>query len=261
MLQKLIDEIETENMEYVKNNSVGNPRIAIINTNLDDEASQRYIRNKVKKMNEFGIDVEIHCPNSRWDFETLIDSLNIRPEISGIIIQHPISKTIKIDTQVAFDLVNPHKDIDRLSSAFKESKNENHLPVTAHGIYKLIEKLPKKRYRILFLGAGATTNKRLFDYMFQEGKHHCRILNSKNSEIERQSDINWAEIIVASTGRAEILRCTDKIVISPSIIKTDKGFKSDISDLYRHLNLTHEVLKSIGKMTLSGILRRCYEVL
>src|SRR6267143_4954970 len=56
-------------------------------------ASEIYVRNKVKACAEMGIYSEKHTPNdsiSTQDLLALIESLNAREEIDGILVQMPL---------------------------------------------------------------------------------------------------------------------------------------------------------------------------
>jgi 5,10-methylene-tetrahydrofolate dehydrogenase/methenyl tetrahydrofolate cyclohydrolase len=71
--------------------------------------------------------------------------------------------------------------------------------------------------------------------------------------------IEWADIIVSSTGIPNILECEGKFVISPTICKTEEGFRGDLRHDLREVNKVHKILGGIGKLTTSALLRRAYE--
>src|SRR6201996_8968751 len=76
-------------------------------------ASQIYVRSKVKTCGELGIYSEMHTPDASVTTEELlelIDSLNARDEIDGILIQLPLPK--HIDTERLLEAVVPEKDVD-----------------------------------------------------------------------------------------------------------------------------------------------------
>ena len=263
MLQYLIEVQEAENLKIANKISLElneKPIVAIINTNEKDEPSLRYINSKKKNLSNYKIETEIFYVHNDIELTETIKMLNEDTKIDFIIVQSPFSDNITLKPQFVFDLILKEKDIDRLRSEFYYDTNFNNLPLTACGIYRLINSI-KYQYKenILFLGNGITTNKRLFLKMFDEGKFDCRITNSKTPKKSLDELINWSHIIVASTGIPEILECKDKIVISPTIFKSSDGFRSDLKDSVYEFNFTHKKIGGIGKLTISELIRRIFE--
>lgn len=268
MIQNIINELEECNLQVTqafKENYDFKPNIAIINTNKEDEASQRYIRNKVKKCEKYDIKTSIHEPTNMEELFNTISNLNKNKEVTSIIIQYPFAKWVTLKTQEVFDLVKPEKDIDRLHSCWYYDKSVKNLPLTAYGIYTIIEELYyngsiKEGEKILFYGNGITTNKRLFLNMFDRGKYDCRIANSKTPKSSVKELINWSKIVISGVGKKNSLNCVGKTVICPSIIKNEDGsFSSDLVEDKRDKNWTHNVIGGIGKLTTSLLLLRAYE--
>ena len=268
MLNKIINELVEENFELSKiYRGVHRikPHIAIINTNLKDEPTQRYIRNKTKKCNEYGITTSVHEPKNMSELLELINNLNKNEKVSSIIIQYPFANWVDKSTQEIFDLVSPKKDIDRLHSCWYYNKFSTNLPLTAEGIKSIIRKLSdinkiNKGENILFVGNGITTNRRLFLNMFDEGDYECRIINSKTSEKSKKELIHWSHLIISGVGKKDFLDTEGKIVISPTIIKNEDGtFSSDLMDSKRKKNITHNVIGTIGKLTVSKLILRAYQ--
>lgn len=268
MIQKIINELEETFLSVTKaykENYKLEPCIAIINTNVNDEPSQRYIRNKRKKCEDYGIKTTLHEPTNMEELYSTISNLNANKQITSIIIQYPFAKWIDIPQQRVFDLVSPEKDIDRLHSCWYYDKDVHNLPLTAFGIYKIIETLffenkLKFQDKILFNGNGITTNKRLFLKMFDEGRFDCRIINSKTPKHSVRELTHWAHLIVSGIGKKDSLDIEGKYVICPSIIKNEDGtFSSDLKDEQRDKNITHKVIGGIGKLTTSSLLMRAFE--
>lgn len=262
MLQKNIDLISEKNemvSQLYKDEGVKKPFVAIVSTNPFDEPSERYMRNKVIKLESKGCEAQVYSAENNKDLVDLITNLNQHADVTSIIIQAPFGDKITMETQDVFDLVDPKKDIDRLHSKWYYDKKETNLPLTALGIYRLIQKQFSRGKKILFYGNGLTTNKRLYLKMFDEGTHDCRIANSKTPNDSIKELIEWADIIVSATGIPEILECEGKHVISPTIAKTENGFRGDLKHELRDKNHVHNVLGGIGKLTTSMLVRRAYE--
>lgn len=265
MIQHLIEEIYEENLketEELKNDrSIKQPYIVILST-TDDEPSRRYITNKMKKCKENDIKCDVKYPTSLESLKRMIEVANNDSQVTSIIAQFPLANYVT-NYQEIFDMIKPEKDIDRLHSKFYYDKESSNLPLTAEGLKKLLKKVsnkfPYECKRILFLGNGMTTNKRLFLHMFDKGEFDCRIANSKTPKHSIKELIDWSDIIVSGIGKENSLECKGKIVISPSIIKTENGFRSDLTEELRNANVTHKVIGSIGKLTTSNLILRAYK--
>jgi methylenetetrahydrofolate dehydrogenase (NADP+)/methenyltetrahydrofolate cyclohydrolase len=88
------------------------PGLAVILVG-ENPASQIYVRSKVKTCAELGLYSEMHTPPASITTEellALVDSLNARDDIDGILIQLPLPK--HVDTERLLEAVDPRKDVD-----------------------------------------------------------------------------------------------------------------------------------------------------
>ncbi len=79
----------------------------------DDPASAIYVRNKVKACEELGIrSIELRpdAGLSTEDLLAMIEGLNGRDDVDGILVQLPLPK--QIDTKRVLEAVSPAKDVD-----------------------------------------------------------------------------------------------------------------------------------------------------
>ena len=85
--------------EVIKLKDMGiNPKLAVIMVG-DDKASKVYVKNKSKACEEVGIQYEEHLLNADIEMDELlsiIDELNNRQDIHGILLQSPIPKHLDI---------------------------------------------------------------------------------------------------------------------------------------------------------------------
>ena len=99
--------------EVIKLKDMGiNPKLAVIMVG-DDKASKVYVKNKSKACEELGIQYEEHLLNADIEMDELlsiIDELNNRQDIHGILLQSPIPK--HLDINKAFNRINYNKDVD-----------------------------------------------------------------------------------------------------------------------------------------------------
>lgn len=88
------------------------PGLAVVLVGADP-ASQIYVRNKVKTCGEIGIYSDHITPPASITTEELlavVEELNMRPDIDGILVQMPLPK--QIDSQRVLEAIAPEKDSD-----------------------------------------------------------------------------------------------------------------------------------------------------
>lgn len=93
------------------------PRLAIILVG-DDKSSETYVKAKGKASAEVGIEqMTIHraAEISHEELLELVDNLNARPDIDGILVQLPLPA--HINTQKIIEHISPDKDVDGLTPA------------------------------------------------------------------------------------------------------------------------------------------------
>ena len=79
----------------------------------NDPASEVYVGSKVKTCAELGMVSEKLTPSadiSTDELLAIVQELNARPEIDGILVQMPLPK--HVDTQRVLDAISPEKDVD-----------------------------------------------------------------------------------------------------------------------------------------------------
>jgi methylenetetrahydrofolate dehydrogenase (NADP+)/methenyltetrahydrofolate cyclohydrolase len=119
-----------------------------------DPASQIYVSNKVKTCAQLGLyseKIELPETTSTDELLALVQQLNSRDEIDGILIQLPLPK--QVDTPLVLNSVDPAKDVDGFHpvNIGKLTLNEPGLRAcTPAGIIEMLD-----RYRIELKGARA----------------------------------------------------------------------------------------------------------
>lgn len=107
-------EIKAEVAQEVRKLSAQNiqPGLAVILVG-SVAASEMYVRSKVKTCGELGIYSEMLTPPetvTTQELLAIVDSLNVRNEIDGILIQLPLPA--HVDTKHLLEAVAPEKDVD-----------------------------------------------------------------------------------------------------------------------------------------------------
>lgn len=132
----------SEEVKYLVSKGI-RPGLAVVLVG-EDPASQIYVRNKGKACEEVGFYSDTYVlPSTSTEKELLdlIDILNIRSDIHGILVQSPLPKHIDPDTVI--NAILPEKDVDcfhpqnvgRLMTG-----NPYFLPCTPAGVVELIKR-------------------------------------------------------------------------------------------------------------------------
>ena len=182
------------------------PGLAVILVG-ENPASQLYVNSKVKTCAELGIYSEMHTPHESVTTDQLLDlvqSLNERNEIDGILIQLPLPA--HVDTELLLEAVIPEKDVDgfhpinagRLLSGAPSEKVL--APCTPAGIMEMLRRsdIPISGQRAVVIGRSNIVGKPIAAMLLNASATvticHSRTRNLP--EIVREADI-----VVAAIGR------------------------------------------------------------
>ena len=128
-------ELKTE-VENLKKEGI-NPGLAVIIVG-EDPASQVYVRNKERACEECGIYSEkyaLPAETTQEELLKLIDELNNKSSISGILVQLPVPK--HIDEKTIINAIAPNKDVDAFHPVMVG--NYDFVPCTPAGVMELIK--------------------------------------------------------------------------------------------------------------------------
>ena len=118
------------------------PKLAVILVG-DNSASKVYIKNKSKACNDVGVEFEEIILDNNTSMEKLlsiIDELNVRRDINGILLQSPIPEGLNI--QKAFERINYKKDVDGFNPINVGKLmigQDTFISCTPYGIIKMLE--------------------------------------------------------------------------------------------------------------------------
>ena len=183
------------------------PKLAVIMIG-DDKASQVYVRNKSKACDEIGIEYEEYLKDASTTQEellNLIDELNEREDISGILLQSPIPK--HLDIREAFNRIDYKKDVDGFNpvNVGKLAIGEDcFISCTPYGVVKLLEanNIEIEGKHVVILGRSNIVGRPLIQCMLNEHATvtvcHSRTQNLK--EFTKQADI-----LISAIGKAKFI--------------------------------------------------------
>lgn len=223
--------------EYVKEqktklkNKIGGlkvpPCFAIIQVN-DDEASNAYIRGKMKDAEELGIKCELIKLNPQTTQVELlkqIDKINNDPKYHGLIVQMPLPKGI--DEEVIKFSIKPEKDIDGFHPL---SSLE---PCTPKGIinYLIETGVQIQGKNALIIGRSNIVGKPMAKLLLKQNAN-VTIVHSKTSAEDMKFYIEHADIVVVAVGRKFFLDerfnyRKDAIIIDVGINRVDSHLYGD----------------------------------
>ena len=171
-------------------------------------ASEIYVRGKVKACEDVGVYSEQHTPPetaTTAELLALVDNLNRRDEIDGILVQLPLP--LQVDSKQVLMAVDPAKDVDGfhpVNVGFLSTQRPGLVPCTPAGVIEIL-----KRSQIPVAGQEAVVVGRS-DIV---GKPAAMLLINANATVtvchSKTHDLpgvcRRADILVAAIGRAGMI--------------------------------------------------------
>jgi len=224
---KIAAQIKAEVAEEVKELTEAGlrPGLAVVLAG-HNPASEIYVRNKVKSCEQLGIYSEKHTPPdsvTTAELLDLVDDLNRRDEIDGILVQLPLPA--QVDAKKVLLTVSPEKDVDGfhpMNVGYLSTQRPGLVPCTPAGIMEIL-----KRSNIPIAGAEAIVVGRS-DIV---GKPVAMLLLNANATVtvchSKTRDLpgvcRRADILVAAIGKAGMI--TPEFV-KPGAIVIDVGMNT-----------------------------------
>ena len=175
----------------------------------EDPASQVYVRNKIKKCAELGIDSRRIDLSADVTMETMlktIDELNNDPSIHGILVQFPPPK--QLDQEKIIDAISPDKDVDcfcdRNVGRILEGRIDGFLPCTPAGVMELLKAAgidPSGKHAVV-VGRSNIVGKPLAALLMQKNKGAnatVTVVHSGTPDLARFT--RDADILIAAIGK------------------------------------------------------------
>ena len=239
------------------------PKLAVIMVG-DDKASQIYVRNKSRACDDIGIQYEEYLlPSTIEEKElySIIDKLNKRKDVNGILLQSPIPKHLNIDK--AFQRISPEKDVDGFNpiNVGKLSLGQDtFVSCTPYGIIKILEKynINLEGTNAVIVGRSNIVGKPLAQCFL--AKHATvTICHSRTKNIEEITQ--KADIVVVALGKSKFLKENmvkdGAIVIDVGINRDEQGKISgdaDYENLKDKVSYITPVPGGVGPMTITMLM-------
>lgn len=239
------------------------PKLAIIMVG-EDPASKIYVRNKSKACEELGIEYEEFLLKENTTQKQLIDliqELNKRQDITGILLQSPIPK--HLDINEAFKAIIPEKDVDGfnpINVGKLALGQETVISCTPFGVIKLLEEynIPIEGKNAVIIGRSNIVGKPMLHCLLNKNATVtiCHSRTKNLSEITKTADI-----LVAAIGKAKFITKDmvkpDAVVIDVGINRNEEGKVCgdvDFEEVQKIASYITPVPGGIGPMTIAMLM-------
>jgi methylenetetrahydrofolate dehydrogenase (NADP+)/methenyltetrahydrofolate cyclohydrolase len=219
----------------------------------DDPASAIYVRNKMKACAELGIRSESITPPETVSTEALlaiIDDLNHRPDIDGILVQLPLPP--RVETRRIVLAVSPEKDVDGFhpfNVGNLVAGRPGPRPCTPAGVMELLSqyKIPVAGKRAVVVGRSDIVGKPMA-LMLLHAHATVTICHSKTADLP--GICREGEILVAAMGRAGMLTAE---YIRPGAVVIDVGMNR-VTDREEAARIFHGSAERLATLERKGSL-------
>ena len=220
----LAQKIRSEIAKKVKirvENGLSIPGLAVIQVG-SDPASKIYVKNKQKACDDVGLaSFSYDFPTSTTDeLLVLIDELNQRTDVHGILVQLPLPENI--DKTKVLERINPHKDVDGF-----HPYNIGHLlqrdpllrPCTPYGVVKMLEStgINLSGLNATVVGASSIVGRPMALELLLLG---CTTTITHSRTVDLAKHVSEADIVIAGVGIANYVKGE---WIKPGAIVIDVG--------------------------------------
>lgn len=260
---KLVSEKIKAHIRRKLENSPQKPTLATILVG-DNPASHTYVSMKRKSCESVGMlskYIQLDANTTTQQLLDTIRTLNEDPTVHGILLQHPSPS--QIDERLAFDSIDPKKDVDGVSSMhFGNLANSSpcYYPCTPYGMVLLLQE-----YGISVAGKKSCVVGRSPIL----GKPMASLLTNLNSTVtlchsqtkDLEGECKRSEIIVGALGKPEFIKGS---WIQEGAILLDAGYNVgnigdiDLKEGSKHSSYHTPVPGGVGPMTIATLLLQTY---
>ena len=193
----------------------------------DNQASQVYVRNKVKACEQTGIHsvLEKHdAALSEADLLARVHALNHDDSIHGILVQLPLPA--HIDAQKVIEAIAPEKDVDGFhvaSAGALLTGLPGFWPCTPHGCMKMLEHIgySLRGKHAVVIGRSNIVGKPMAMMLLQQNAT-VTICHSATPDLKAHT--LQADVIVAAVGKRNVLTAD---MVKPGAVVLDVGMNRD----------------------------------
>lgn len=234
----------------------------------ENQASQIYVRNKIKACEEVGIKSSaFYLPeNARQEeVEDLILSLAQDDNVNGILVQLPLPK--HLNEENILNLIPDGKDVDGFSAynTGKLSKNEQTLVAcTPHGVMKMLERegIDVKGKKAVVVGRSNIVGKPMA-MLLLNADATVTVCHSKTQNLKEEC--LKADILVCAIGKANFIKSDmvkeGAVVIDVGMNRNEEGKLCgdvDFENVKEKCSYITPVPGGVGPMTITMLMYNTY---
>lgn len=198
------------------------PKLAVIMVG-EDPSSKIYVRNKSKACEEIGIEYEEFLLKDTIQMEELlklIDTLNKRQDVHGILLQSPIPNNL--DINLAFKRIVPEKDVDGFNPVNVGRlclNQDGFVSCTPFGVMKLLEEynIDVEGKNAVIIGRSNIVGKPMAQCLLNKNAT-ITICHSKTKELDKIT--KTADILISAVGRPKFVK---KNMVKEGAVVIDVG--------------------------------------
>lgn len=240
------------------------PRLDIVLVGNDD-ASEIYVRNKIKAAEKIGLNAVLHRLNtdvSEDNLLTLIDDLNAASDVNGIIVQLPLPK--QINTHRIINRISPQKDVDGfhpINTGMLQNNEEPYfVAATPLGIMRLLQTVcaDLSGKNVVIIGASLIVGRPLATLLLNQ---ECTVtithIHTQNiKELTQKADIVVTACGVANMVKADWVK-EGVILIDVGINRCEGKICGDIdfATMQNKAEAITPVPGGVGPMTVAMLLQ------
>lgn len=256
--EKLKKEIATQKLT---------PGLAIILVG-NNEASEIYVKNKIKACQAIGINAHLYRFNETNTEEEIIKcicALNKENAIHGIIVQSPVPKIFNENLITSF--INPKKDVDGfgvMNMGYLATNQAQIIAATPYGIIKMLEyeNIAIEGKNIVIIGRSNIVGRPLALALLNKNAT-VTITHSKTKNLK---DItNKADILISAIGKPNFITKDyikeNAIIIDVGINKVNGKITGDVNleDVKEKASYITPTPGGVGPMTIAMLLNNVVE--
>jgi methylenetetrahydrofolate dehydrogenase (NADP+)/methenyltetrahydrofolate cyclohydrolase len=206
---KLAVEIKAEVAEEVKNLAAAGMRPGLAAVLVgNNPASEVYVRSKVRTCEQLGIYSKKHTPDegvSTEELLALVEDLNRRDEIDGILVQLPLPR--QVDAKKVLLAVSPEKDVDGfhpMNVGYLSTQRPGLVPCTPAGVIEILKRsgIPIAGAEAVVVGRSDIVGKPVAMLLLNDNAT-VTVCHSKTRDLPEVC--RRADILVAAIGRAGMI--------------------------------------------------------
>ena len=238
----------------------------------EDPASQVYVRNKKKACEYIGyrsLSYELPKETSQEELLKLIDELNNRDDVNGILVQMPLPS--QIDEKTVIDAISPRKDVDGFHPMNVGALcigEKGFVSCTPAGVIQLLKrgcdgKIDIAGKECVIVGRSNIVGKPMSLLMLRENAT-VTVAHSRTKNLEEVC--KRADILIAAVGKAGMITKDHvkegAVVIDVGINRNEEGkLCGDVcyDEVKEIASAITPVPGGVGPMTIAMLMNNCYE--